>query len=179
MASAEPEGSYDNPQIKSMFQHYGPAVKFEKQDRKNASQLIYSSSVSTADIITQVSKLKSSMQDASVVSDLLKHGKRGSAEDSGNTGCPLETKASILHRAVGILRDEIAALEMPSYYPTTDKIGLEASAGFIPPLLSQTMLWLIDEKAYEAADADYTPSEETKRRSHEVHCLGRMCYLRC
>ena len=157
----EPDGSsrsVDNRKLKSMLEaEYGPRMVFKKQDKRNASQMVYLRSVSKTDVIMRVRQLNESLEDASVEQELLKDEDRMASD---------ETTMSVLYNAVAILRNELANLDIPAVYPNSNEVTLQASKKFVPPLLGRFMLWLVDGAAYEAAsDMTYTPTEDKDRRA--------------
>ena len=76
-----------------------------------------------------------------------------------------ENDHSILHKAVGILRDEISKLTPSTDYPTPAGVSLAASAAFVPPLLAKTMTWLINKDAFESAGPAHQIGPAVQRRS--------------
>ena len=53
---------------------------------------------------------------------------------------------TILHQAATNLRSQIASVDQTDNYP--DKVSLQVSANFVPPLLAKFMPQLIDSSAY-------------------------------
>jgi hypothetical protein len=143
-----------------LLDHYKDEIEIHSQYGQSKSSFVLSSKISIADALKAASKLKEQLTSPEHTSLF---------EDN-------ETKSEMitLHRAAGILRrmiDDVPDLKEKAY-PSSTGVSLEASLMFVPKKMKMMMMWIIDKKAYDAVEDDFTASEETLRRSVSLaECL--------
>ncbi len=146
------EATYTTAKLKQkLIQYYGDAIHITPQRGQSRSSFVISSKVSLGDALKIATKMKA---------DLHIYKEHTPVEERSR-----ETDLSLVHRAMGIIRREMKDIPnlKSEYYPTCDELSLTASAAFVPPLLYQAILWLIEkDTAYEAAG--HVPTEDIQRK---------------
>jgi hypothetical protein len=138
-----------------LVKYYGDQITIQKRYGQGRSSLIFSSSVTLSDALKATSDLKQRLKD--VQCENFESLMDDDVEDEPNV-------YTSLHKAVGLLRQAILAIEHTNEYPASNEVSIEASEAFVPKHLAVAMKWLIDKNAFDSADPEYVSSNDTKRK---------------
>lgn len=143
---------------RKLKQHFGDGIVIHPQRGQGKSSLVMNADITVLDAVKVAGNFKKRLSDAN--SELGGYGDVSCAEEE-----TFQQKLNIIHHAVSILRQEISEIQVSDDYPLANDLSLDSSANFVPKLLYQTMLWLIDKDAYTSATPDHIPRDDAKRRA--------------
>jgi hypothetical protein len=107
----------------------------ESQKGQGQSNIVFSSSISVADAIRAVSKLKADLKVSEV--------------EASFVDVPDMQEDQILHDAAKVLRGYLHAVEIfKDFYPSQSDLSHHRSLQFIPPSLMTFLSWLVDDNCF-------------------------------
>ena len=116
------------------------------------SSIVFSSSLTIADAIAAVAKLKSIL-------------KLTEFEQGMSAACSEMSEEQILHSASSIIRRDIESLDIEhEFYPNASDVSLGTSLEKMPSTLTKFLAWLIDDKSFEKANELHAMSKEKLRK---------------
>ncbi|KAG6932509.1 hypothetical protein G0U57_021366 [Chelydra serpentina] len=152
--------SYSSSKLQArLVKHYGSAISFHAQHRQGKSTIVLCSALTLADAIQTSSQLKQALKSSKCFLD----GLPASEPDDR-----LSNEQVVLYNAASILQSEIAKMKASEYYPKTGDCNLQRPATFVPQLVQEFVLRLIDKEAYNPASSEYHPSEDIQRRCRSI-----------
>ncbi|XP_039367809.1 uncharacterized protein LOC120389357 [Mauremys reevesii] len=152
--------SYSSSKLQArLVKHYGSAISFQAQHGQGKSTVVLCSAITLADAIQASSNLKQALKSANWFLD----GLPASEPDDR-----LSNEQVVLYNAASILRSEIAKMKASEYYPKTGDCNLQRPATFVPQLVQEFVLRLIDKEAHRSASSEYHPSEDIQRRCRSI-----------
>ena len=154
--------SYQNWKLeRRLKKHFGKDITIIPQLGSGKSNIVMNSSVKLADAVRAASHFKTTLMSSQSGFCLSPYVTESKSSEFPNSN-------AILHQAVSILRQEMEVLkknkDLIEYYPAPQELSLQASCKFVPPLLARTIMWLINDKAFENADKEHLPSDDQKRK---------------
>ena len=147
-----PEGlstKYSTAKLQTRLQnHYGDVI--ESQKGQGQSNIVCSSSISVADAIRAVSKLKADLKVSEV--------------EASFVDVPDMQEDQIIHDATNVLRGYLHAVEISKdFYPSQSDLSHHRSLQFIPPSLMTFLSWLVDDNCFHI-ESDYNALSHDKAR---------------
>ncbi|XP_029768566.1 uncharacterized protein LOC112109007 [Terrapene carolina triunguis] len=152
--------SYSSSKLQArLVKHYGSAISFHAQHGQGKSTIILCSAITLADAIQASSNPKQALKSSKCFLDGL---------PASEPGDQLSNAQVVLYNAASILRSEIAKMKALEYYPKTGNCNLQRPATFVPQLVQEFVLRLIDKEAHNSVSSEYQPSEDIQRRCRSI-----------
>lgn len=140
------ETTYTAQRLKNrMIHHFGEAIVFHQQYRRNKSELVYSSSISLQDIINAAYQ-----KAASATTDETIHPPEAPAEEN--------EKIRLLYRTAALIKAEIKECQgIPVRPPDINDLTLASSKARIPESLYWMLRWIIETPQKEGEEEFRSP----------------------
>ncbi|XP_043362068.1 uncharacterized protein LOC122458284 isoform X4 [Dermochelys coriacea] len=152
--------SYSSSKLQArLVKHYGSAISFHAQHGQGKSTIVLCSTITLADAIQASSNLKQALKSSKCFLD----GLPVSEADHR-----LSNEQVVLYNAASILRSEIAKVKASEYYPKTGDCNFQRPATFVPQLVQEFVLRLIDKEAHNSVSNEYLPPEDIQRRCRSI-----------
>ncbi|XP_053867968.1 uncharacterized protein LOC128827839 [Malaclemys terrapin pileata] len=149
--------SYSSSKLQArLVKHYGSAISFHAQHGQGKSTIVLCSTITLADAVQASGNPKQALKS----SKWFLGGLPASEPDDR-----LSNEQVVLYNVASILRSEIAKMKALEYYPKTGDCNLQKPATFVPQLVQEFVLRLIDKEAHNSVSSEYQPSEDIQSPS--------------